>query len=89
MYIIIRSGSIIIKFKVYGEIKATPVQALVRLSGLGKVETPRICGQSAHEGGKVSPTHRLPVPPHPRREDQQEALYVSGKLLSVSGKLYL
>jgi hypothetical protein len=32
-----------------------------------EVETPRICTQSAHEGGKViSRTHRPPLPPQER-----------------------
>jgi len=45
-----------------------PVTDLGRSLGLEEVKTPRICRQSAHEGGNVvSLTHRLHLPPPPPR----------------------
>jgi hypothetical protein len=44
-------------------VKSSPITALDKSLGLQEVEAPRISTQSAHEGGKVSHMHWLPLPP--------------------------
>ena len=46
------------------KVKRYPCTGLDRSLGLQEVVAPRICTQSAHEGGSfISPTHRPPLPP--------------------------
>jgi hypothetical protein len=52
-----------VHYNVKGKGKAFPLQALDRPLGFQEVQAPRISTQSAHEGGKVSPTHRPSLPP--------------------------
>jgi hypothetical protein len=49
-------------FRVEGKVKGYTIADLDRSLGFQEVGEPRICTHSAHEGGKVSRTHRPPLP---------------------------